>query len=106
MSGVLCLGEPIVDLIAQVAPGRAPDAGDGPRFTPHLGGTAANVAVTAARAGARVGLAGAVGDDRWAGWLREQLVAEGVDVSGCVAVAGTATPQVVVGFGADGEPAY
>jgi sugar/nucleoside kinase (ribokinase family) len=102
MPTVLCVGEPIVDLIAQTPSG----SGDGPRYTPHLGGTAANIAVVAARVGARVALAGAIGDDRLGGWLREQLAAEGVDVSRCLTRDGVASAQVVVSFDVGGEPAY
>jgi fructokinase len=62
---VLCLGEALVDLI-----GEQPVAaiGDVKRFAPHFGGTVGNVAVVAARAGARVALAGGAGDDEWGHW--------------------------------------
>ena len=42
------------------------------------GGVSANVAVTAARAGAAVALAGGAGDDAWGAWLRDRLEAEDV----------------------------
>src|SRR5207245_655864 len=66
----LCIGEALVDLVAE-----APE-----RFVPHPGGAVANVAVAAARRGARVALAGAAGDDRWGRWLRERLAAERVEL--------------------------
>ena len=36
---------------------------------PHFGGAVANVAVVAARIGARVALAGGAGEDPWGEWL-------------------------------------
>ena len=46
------------------------------RSSPHQGGVSANVAVTAARAGASVALAGGAGDDAWGAWLHDRLEAE------------------------------
>jgi fructokinase len=74
----LCLGEALVDLICQ-----RPIDGllEADAFVPHFGGVVANVAVVAARAGARMTLAGGAGEDPWGHWLRERLDAEGVDTS-------------------------
>ncbi len=74
----LCLGEPLVDLICERPVETLADAGG---FVPHFGGVVANVAAVAARAGADVGLAGCAGDDDWGWWLRDQLEADGVDLS-------------------------
>ncbi len=74
----LCLGEPLVDLICERPAETLADAG---AFVPHFGGVVANVAAVAARAGADVGLAGCAGDDDWGWWLRDQLEADGVDLS-------------------------
>ncbi len=64
------------------------------------GGSAANVAVWAAREGADVAFFGQVGDDAAGRWLREELAAEGVAVDppqGNLAVSpGSATGLVVV----------
>ncbi|MGH2842343.1 MAG: hypothetical protein ACRDKL_01975, partial [Solirubrobacteraceae bacterium] len=38
-------------------------------FVPHFGGAVANVALLAARAGARTSLAGGAGEDPWGHWL-------------------------------------
>ena len=54
----LMLGEALVDLICEQA---AEGIGDARSFTPHFGGAAANVAVSAARAGGRPALAGGAG---------------------------------------------
>jgi fructokinase len=96
---MLCLGEALVDLIE--ADSSAPY-----EFIPRLGGTVANVAVVAARAGAPVALAGAAGDDTWGRWLRAQLVSAGVDVSLFSLVGDVSTPRARVTVDAAGEPAY
>jgi sugar/nucleoside kinase (ribokinase family) len=92
----LCLGEALVDLIAE-----RPNA-----YVPHFGGATANVAVLAARSGAEVALAGGAGADRWGGWLRDRLVAEGVDVSLFQLIDGARTPLALVTIDAAAEPSY
>jgi fructokinase len=92
----LCLGEALVDLIAE-----RPDA-----YVPHFGGATANVAVLAARAGAEVALAGGAGADRWGGWLRDRLTAERVDVSLFKLIEGAQTPLALVRIDELGEPSY
>ncbi|HSP72590.1 MAG TPA: PfkB family carbohydrate kinase [Gaiellaceae bacterium] len=73
----LCVGESLVDLICErpVASFAEADA-----FVPHPGGAPTNVAVTAARAGGAVALAGGAGDDAWGRWLEARLTEEGVDL--------------------------
>ena len=97
MSSVVCLGEALVDLIA------VPSA---PVEVPSLGGTVANVAVAAARLGAPVALAGAAGEDTWGRWLRNQLVAAGVDVTRFPLLPGVSTPRAQVSVDGSGEPTY
>jgi fructokinase len=93
---VLCLGEALVDLIAE-----RPDT-----FVPHFGGATANVAVLASRAGAEVALAGGAGDDTWGHWLRDRLVRERVDVSLFELIPGAQTPLALVSIDGAGEPGY
>jgi sugar/nucleoside kinase (ribokinase family) len=102
-SRLLCLGEALVDLIGEE---RVDSIGKVKRFAPHLGGTAANLAVVVARAGAPVALAGAAGDDEWGRWLRERLDAEGVDVSGFTLLPTVQTQLAFVAVDPDGEPTY
>ncbi len=73
----LCVGESLVDLICErpVASFAEADA-----FVPHPGGAPTNLAVTAARAGGAVALAGGAGDDAWGRWLEARLVEAGVDL--------------------------
>ncbi len=99
----LCLGEALVDLVGE-DPGRPlPEVS---RFSPHLGGAAANVAVVAARLGARIALAGSSGDDVWGQWLRTRLVQERVDLSLFALIEGRETPLAFVTVDEDGEPTY
>ncbi len=58
------------------------------RFSRYLGGSSANMAVGLARLGARVGIVGAVGEDRLSEFLIEFLRREKVDTSHVQRVAG------------------
>jgi sugar/nucleoside kinase (ribokinase family) len=99
----LCLGEALVDLVGE-DPGRPlPEVAC---FSPHAGGVAANVAVVAARLGARVALAGGTGDDVWGRWLRARLEHERVDLSRFELIAGRETPLAFVTVDDQGEPTY
>src|SRR5262249_13641978 len=99
----LCLGEALVDLICQRP---IDDLIEADAFVPHFGGVVANVAVVAARAGARMTLAGGAGDDPWGHWLRDRLEAEGVDVSMFALVPDVQTRLALVTVNHDGEASY
>jgi fructokinase len=99
----LCLGEALVDLVCERQVAGLDDA-DG--FVPHFGGAVANVAVVAARAGARVALAGGAGDDEWGLWLRDRLEREGVDLSLFELIPGAQTPMAVVTGDGQAEARY
>lgn len=99
----LCLGDALVDMVGQQA-GAALAETD--HFSPHFGGTAANVALVAARAGARVALAGGAGDDEWGRWLRRQLSDARVDVSLFELAPETQTPLAFVTVDDAAEPEY
>jgi fructokinase len=99
----LCLGEALVDLICE----RPIDSLAGARsFAPHCGGAVANVAVHAARAGARVSLAGAVGADRWGDWLRVRLANWGVELSLLSELADAQTTIALVTVDSEGAADY
>jgi sugar/nucleoside kinase (ribokinase family) len=102
-SRTLCLGEALVDLICERQLERLADAD---AFVPRFGGAVANVAVVAARCGARVALAGGAGDDEWGHWLRDRLEDEGVELSLFELIEGRQTPIAVVVVGRGGEPRY
>ena len=76
------IGDIAVDIraVAGEALTRGADARGGIRFLP--GGSAANVAVWAARCGARATCVGAVGADPWGAWLGDDLRREGVTIVG------------------------
>lgn len=100
---VLCLGEALVDLVCErpVASLAEADA-----FVPHPGGAMANVAITAARHGASVALAGGAGADPFGVWLRDRLAGEGVGLDWFTLVEGAPTPIAFVAVDAQGEPSY
>jgi fructokinase len=99
----LCLGEALVDLICE-RPIR--ELADADAFVPYFGGAVANVAVTAARRGARVALAGGAGADSWGQWLRDRLEDEGVELDFFDLVPSVPTPLALVAIDAEGEPRY
>jgi len=101
--GVLCLGEALVDLICETPVEGLAGAG---AFVPHFGGAVANVALLAAREGARVSLAGGVGDDAWGWWLRERLVVAGVGVGRFQLLEGVRTPVALTTVDSSGEATY
>jgi len=84
MPGTVCVVASInVDLVITVP--RLPKPGEtvaGGRFAVHDGGKGANQAVAAARAGARVELIGAIGDDEHGRRARAALEREGIGLDG------------------------
>jgi fructokinase len=99
----LMLGEALVDLICeQPAEGIA----DATAFKPHFGGAAANVVVSAARAGGRPALGGGAGQDPWGQWLLARLRAEGVDTRWFTLAQGRQTPIAFATVTAQGEPTF
>ncbi len=101
--GVLCLGEPFVDLICERHLDGLARAG---AFTAHFGGTVANVALIAARAGANVELAGALGADAFGERLRDSLLAAGVECGRLHVLDDCQTRIALVAVSADGEATY
>jgi sugar/nucleoside kinase (ribokinase family) len=99
----LCLGDAVVDFVGQRRGASVTEVGN---FSHHLGGTAASVAVVAARAGARIALAGGAGDDVWGRWLLARLRQEEIDSSAFVLVEGIDTPIAFVTVDPNGEGAY
>jgi sugar/nucleoside kinase (ribokinase family) len=97
----LCLGEPVVDLICERP---LDDVSGADTFVPHFGGAVAAGAVTAARHGAHVVLAGGAGDDPWGRWLRGRLEREGVGTALFELVPGAQTPLEIVAVAPGGEP--
>ncbi|HEY4276659.1 MAG TPA: PfkB family carbohydrate kinase [Conexibacter sp.] len=99
----LCLGEALVDLICERP---IADLAEADVFVPATGGVAANVAITAARHGAAIALAGGAGADPWGQWLRARLEREGVDTRWFALAEGARTRIAFVAGDGDGEPRY
>lgn len=92
-------GEALVDL----TPGSTADGRDA--LVPVLGGAPLNVAVAAARLGARVGWSGPVGADAFAGLVGQRLDAEGID-AGAVVRVDAPTSLAVVHLDDQGRASY
>ncbi len=73
---VVCLGEALVDFLPDARGQRVREV---QRWTPHVGGAPANVAVGVARLGGKSALVGVTGDDEFGHLLKTRLSAEGVD---------------------------
>jgi sugar/nucleoside kinase (ribokinase family) len=99
----LLLGEALVDLVCERP---VPSLQEAPAFVPHVGGSPANVAIHAARRGAAVALAGAVGTDAWGDWIRARLEDEGVDTHLLATIRGAATAVAFVSVDEGGEPSF
>ena len=76
---VITIGRSSVDLYGAQIGGRLEDMAG---FSKAVGGCPTNIAIGTARLGLRSGLITRVGDEHMGRFLREQLVREGVDVSG------------------------
>ncbi|MEQ8860959.1 MAG: ribokinase [Pseudomonadales bacterium] len=103
MGRVVVIGSINVDLTAVVE--RLPVAGEtltGSTFSERAGGKGANQALAAARAGATVRLAGAVGSDPFAPLALANLTAGGVDLT-AVREVDRPTGTALILVGADGE---
>jgi sugar/nucleoside kinase (ribokinase family) len=81
------------DVVADIAFGQAETLVERGALT--VGGSSAIMACGAARLGLRVAFVGAVGDDSAGRFMREELSARGVDVSGCVVLPGRSTGLTV-----------
>jgi ribokinase len=93
-----------VDLVVRVD--RLPRAGEtvtGGSFERHGGGKGANQAVAAARAGARVGFVGAVGDDEMGRVAADELASEGIDLSGLARLPDAPTGIALITVDARGD---
>ena len=72
---IVCLGEPMVEFVAVGGAGQGPDE----VYVPGIGGDVSNTAIAAARQGAATGILTALGDDAFAGKIRQAWAREGID---------------------------
>jgi fructokinase len=97
------VGEALVDFVSESAVERVTEAR---AFLPSFGGSQANVAIGAARFGARSALVGCAGTDAWGAWLRAGLESEGVDVSMFELRNDVQTTMAFIALSPEGEPSF
>lgn len=92
---VICLGRVAVDLYGEQIGGRLEDMRS---FAKYVGGSSGNMCIGMARQGLRTAMLSRVGDEHMGRFIREQLVAEGVDVSHLVTDDTRLTGLVLLGI--------
>jgi fructokinase len=98
---ILAIGEALMELRRSTPDGRL--AAPGEWAGPFPSGAPAIFASVAARLGAPVRLAAAVGDDRFGRALRDRLAEDGVDLRALRLVPGRATALAFVAYAGDGS---
>lgn len=101
MADIISLGEVLIDLTQT---GLREDGG--PEFAAFPGGAPANVAVAAARLGAKAGFIGKVGRDGFGRQLRQTLEQEGVDTSSLFETDESPTTLAIVSVDEGGERSF
>ncbi|MEM8554484.1 MAG: 5-dehydro-2-deoxygluconokinase [Pseudomonadota bacterium] len=92
---VITIGRSSVDLYGAQVGGRLEDMGS---FNKYIGGSPTNMAVGTARLGLKSGLITGVGDEHMGRFIREELIAEGVDVRGVKTDPDRLTALVILGI--------
>ena len=92
---LVAIGRSSVDLYGQQVGGRLEDMGS---FAKYVGGSPTNTAIGASRLGLRAGLLTRVGADHMGRFIREQLIREGVDVTGVITDTDRLTALVILGI--------
>jgi 5-dehydro-2-deoxygluconokinase len=92
---VIAIGRSSVDLYGEQVGGRLEDMAT---FSKAVGGCPTNIAIGAARLGLKSGVITRVGDEHMGRFIREQLVREGVDVTGVHTDPQRLTALVILGI--------
>jgi len=92
---LIAMGRAAVDLYGEQIGGRLEDMST---FAKYLGGCPANIATGASRLGLKVAMLTRVGDEHMGRFVREQLAAEGVDVSHVKTDSARLTGLVILGI--------
>ena len=100
MSGVVCVGDLLIDFVPTAT---GTGLADAPAFVKAPGGAAANVAVGLARLGVSSAFVGMVGDDPFGHFLAATLAEAGVDVGPLRFTTKARTALAFVSLRADGE---
>lgn len=104
MTRITVIGSVNLDFVATAAHLPAPgETVTDASLARHPGGKGANQALAAQRLGGEVSLVGRVGDDTLSAEALALLLAEGVDLSGCLPMPGTATGVALIAVAAGGE---
>ena len=98
MTDITAVGEILIDLTQNGVDGKGI-----PQFAANPGGAPANLAVAAARLGAKTAFIGKVGRDSFGDFLRSTLLENNVDVSGMVTDPVQHTTLAVVSLDSTGE---
>jgi len=98
MKKIICFGEALIDFLEEPGPEGAPSA-----FLQFAGGAPANVAVAAARLGARSEFIGMLGSDVFGDFLLDSLRAAGVGTQYVTRTGEARTALAFVSLGAAGE---
>ena len=101
MPEIVTVGEALIDLTQT-----AQDSAHICHYAAFPGGAPANVAVAAARLGAKSGFIGKVGRDAFGAAIRQTLVRNGVEVSGLYETGESLTTLAVVSVDAAGERSF
>ena len=101
MQKIICFGETLIDFLAQPGVAGAPSA-----FLQFAGGAPANVAVAAARLGARSEFIGMLGSDMFGDFLLESLRTAGVGTQYVVRTAEARTALAFVSLDSAGERCF
>ncbi|WDR01268.1 5-dehydro-2-deoxygluconokinase [Devosia algicola] len=91
---LITIGRSSVDLYGQQIGTRLEDVAS---FSKAVGGCPSNIAIGTSRLGLKTGLITRVGDEQMGGFIREQMLREGVDVTGIVTDAERLTALVLLG---------
>lgn len=97
---VISIGRSSVDLYGTQVGGRLEDMRS---FDKYIGGSPTNIAAGAARLGLRSAVITRVGDEHMGRFIREQLIREGVDVSGVITDPDRMTALVILGIRDDAQ---
>lgn len=92
---VICIGRSSVDLYGSQVGGRLEDMAG---FAKYIGGSPTNISIGAARLGLKSAVITRVGNEHMGRFICEQLVAEGVDVSGVITDPVRLTALVLLGI--------
>jgi 5-dehydro-2-deoxygluconokinase len=92
---VICVGRSSVDLYGQQVGGRLEDMAS---FAKYVGGCPTNISIGTARLGLKPGLITGVGDEHMGRFIKEQVAAEGVDISNVKTDPARLTSLVILGI--------